>query len=167
MSVVGRVMVVLGIVVIVAQLSVRPGRYVRQLDNCTKCSIRHRWRRGRGCVIHVCTVLVSQSYTSMTPYASNATPLTNNVLFYLLRMTKGGVEAPGCSGSGSKLFLEPARFGYGNRFSAESRRPHADRVGGAQVNCGVEAGQAICVGGIQGSWLRDCVTPLITISFPR
>ena len=119
MSVVGRVMVVLGIVVIVAKFSIRPGRYVRQLDNCTKCSIRHRWRRGRGCVIHVCTVLVSQSYTSMTPYASNATPLTNNVLFYLLRMTKGGVEAPGCSGSGSKLFLEPARFGYGNRFSAE------------------------------------------------
>ena len=167
MSVVGRVMVVLGIVVIVAQLSVRPGRYVRQLDNCTKCSIRHRWRGGRGSVIHVCTVLVFHSHTSMTPYASNATPLTNNVLFYLLRMTKGGVEALGCFRSGSKLFLEPARFGYGNRFSAELRRPHADRVGGAQVNCGVEAGQAICVGGIQGSWLRDCVTPLITISFPR
>ena len=119
MSVVGRVMVVLGIVVIVAQFSIRPGRYVRQLDNCTKCSIRHRWRGGRGSVIHVCTVLVFHSHTSMTPYASNATPLTNNVLFYLLRMTKGGVEAPGCSGSGSKLFLEPARFGYGNRFSAE------------------------------------------------
>lgn len=167
MSVVGRVMVVLGIVVIVAQLSVRPGRYVRQLDNCTKCSIRHRWRGGRGSVIHVCTVLVFHSHTSMTPYASNATPLTNNVLFYLLRMTKGGVEAPGCFRSGSKFFLEPVRFGYGNRFSAESRRPHADRVGGAQLNCGVEAGLAIGVGGIQGSWLRDCVTPLITISFPR
>ena len=110
MSVVGRVMVVLGIVVIVAQLSVRPGRYVRQLDNCTKCSIRHRWRRGRGCVIHVCTVLVFHSHTSMTPYASNATPLTNNVLFYLLRMTKGGVEAPGCFRSGSKLFLGAGPF---------------------------------------------------------
>ena len=82
-------------------------------------------------------------------------------------MTKGGVEAPGCSGSGSKLFLEPARCGAGHRFSAASRRPAAARGGGAQLKGSAEAGQALCVGGIRASWRLDCVTLLITIPFPR